>query len=148
MAYCIVRRSHWRGPSGPALQLRAPDLYRFSSLSYPITHGACAYSQTNWTLRSLVHSWAQEQGVPVPSALLAAAPSPPRLLPADEGTAAAAAATGTSAPAGSVHSHPIVLGQDLGAADAELASTSEGGQQITVPESWTFFQGVAYRLFE
>ena len=92
-----------------------------------------AYSQTNWALRGLVHSWAQEHGVPVPPELLAA--QPPTLPPAEEGTAAA----GPSTSAGGVQSHPITLEEALRAAEAEPSSTPQH-----IPESWTFFQGVAY----
>ena len=89
--------------------------------------------QTNWTLRSLVHSWAQEHGIPVPASLAIHSntqPSP------EEGDISPS----SSAPSSScVHSHPILMAQP---SSDENGSASGTGQAVTVPESWTFFQGV------
>ena len=83
--------------------------------------------QTNWTLRSLVHSWAQEHGIPVPATLTSSQQDPEE---------------GENGPSSSTQSHPIQMPQ---LASEEQQGTSGTGQAVTVPESWTFFQGIECR---
>ncbi|GAX82716.1 hypothetical protein CEUSTIGMA_g10142.t1 [Chlamydomonas eustigma] len=83
---------------------------------------------TNWTLRSLVQSWAQEHGIPVPTS-----PSVPEALRLEADKESPCGDTQLS-----VHSHPIEMESTSG----ELVPVTQSeSSAVSVPESWTFFQG-------
>ena len=96
----------------------------------------CYFMQTNWTLRSLVHGWAQEHGIPVPD-LNANIPQPSRAIGPPSPCPA------STSLGGGPQTHPIISNssdQALGAA-ASSSSTPAQPLAIPVPETWTFFQG-------